>query len=214
MSANEDGIAQAQRILPSVIEGFDFNKVNNQDETAYLSNALPTRSYLPRNASAAGYKSSMNRITVSLCANADGTHKIRPQVIAHARNPKSLKNVPDHDYTHHLQKMYGVDYMWNRNSWQQATTFSAWLEKFKSQVAEYHGLHCKTLLIIDGAGCHQLDPAKIEYEEITCEEETGMRLVKYASAMVNMHILVLPPRATTSIQPMDQGIIYSWKSHC
>jgi hypothetical protein len=36
-------------------------------------------------------------------------------------------------------------------------------------MAEYHGLHCK---IIDGAGCHQLNPAKIEYEE-----ETGMRLV-------------------------------------
>jgi hypothetical protein len=29
--------------------------------------------------------------------------------------------------------------------------------------------------------------------------------------MVNMHILILPPSATTSIQPMDQGIIYSWK---
>ena len=211
LSANEDGIAQAKRILPMLLQQFDNDKIYNQDETAFLWDALPTRSYLPKNASSAGYKSSMRRITVSFCANATGTHKLRPQVIAHARKPKSLKNVPDNDYGNNLRKMYGIDYMWNRNSWQQASTFSAWLEKFKHQVASHHGTNCKVLLIIDGAGCHQLDPARIEHEEEVSEEKTEIKLVKYTSALVNMFILMLPPRATTSIQPMDQGIIYSWK---
>lgn len=97
----------------------------------------------------------------------------------------------------------------------QGSTFAAWLEKFKHQVLNYHGENSKVLLLIDGAGCHVIDPARIveEYEVPTenSGEHSSMRLIKYHGYALHMYILVLPPRTTTSIQPLDQGVILSWK---
>jgi len=66
------------------------------------------------------------------------------------------------------------------------------------------------VLILDGASCHKLEPDKI-MEEISFEEETETRMMKYNANLLDLYILFLPPRATTMIQPLDQEIIHSWK---
>lgn len=164
---------------------------------------MASHSYLPCQADEAGTKDSKRRITVSLCVNADATHKIRPQVIAHAKTPRSLRGITS------VQKMIGIDYFWNKKSWQQASTFEAWIELFKHQVINYHGQNAKVLLIIDGAACHHMDPARAEELD---PPSPSTRLYRYSSSLLQLKILFLPPRATSAIQPLDQGIIFAWKS--
>ncbi|XP_028966696.1 LOW QUALITY PROTEIN: jerky protein homolog-like [Galendromus occidentalis] len=66
---------------------FDPDFIYNADETRLFYKALPSRSLAARNErTAPGHKSSKERVTAMVCANATGRHKISTFIIGKSRN--------------------------------------------------------------------------------------------------------------------------------
>jgi hypothetical protein len=114
---------------------------------------------------------------VALCANADGSDKIKPFVIGKYLNPRCFKNV-------HRNNL-GVTYDASTKAWMTGVLFQRWLREFDMKMAGR-----KTILLIDNAPSHI--------------SNLNLR---------NTTICPLPPNTTSRIQPMDAGIIMSFKCH-
>ena len=63
------------------LTGYDLNDLYNMDETTLFYKLQPN-STLSTTTMVSGQKSSKERITIGLCSNASGTHKLKPIVIA------------------------------------------------------------------------------------------------------------------------------------
>ncbi|GBO17835.1 Jerky -like [Araneus ventricosus] len=64
------------------------------DETGLYYRMLPTKTLASRKEAAApGYKRSKDRVTVSLCGNAAGMHKLPVMLIGKSVKPTAFKNV-------------------------------------------------------------------------------------------------------------------------
>jgi len=83
-----------------------------------------------------------------------------------------------------------MTYCNNSKAWMLATIFQDWLQDFGQEVAKKHGNKC-VLLFLDNCPSHKVD---------------GLTLP-------NVDIHFLPPNTTSKIQPMDAGIIMSFKRH-
>ena len=70
------------------------------------------------------------------------------------------------------------------------TIFQEWLQEFSKQVARRHKNEC-VLLFLDNCPSHKTD----------------------GIVLSNVDIHFLPPNTTAKIQPMDAGIISSFKRH-
>jgi len=79
----------------------------------------------------------------------------------------------------------GVDWYANKNAWMTLTIFQDWLDKFNEKMRKENR---KVLLIIDNATCHKPN----------CEKS-------------NVKLLFLPANTSSKLQPLDQGIIQSFK---
>ncbi|XP_054708872.1 tigger transposable element-derived protein 6-like [Uloborus diversus] len=79
-----------------------------------------------------------------------------------------------------------VDYDSNRKAWMTAILFQKWLKSFNDEMKRKKR---HILLIIDNAPCHK------------------------STAMSNIRIEFLPPDCTGVLQPLDAGIIKSFKAH-
>jgi hypothetical protein len=67
--------------------------IYNIDETGLLWRVLPSKMLMDiTKKSVKGYKSSKERITVVLCTNASGTHKLMPLVIYKCQDSHNLKH--------------------------------------------------------------------------------------------------------------------------
>jgi len=78
--------------------------------------------------------------------------------------------------------------------------FREWVQKFD------HFCRIKkinTLLLVDNASSH-INPSRLNQENV--EGHTSSRLT-------NVKIHYLPPNSTAHLQPMDAGIIHSFKAH-
>jgi len=82
----------------------------------------------------------------------------------------------------------GFYYRNNKKAWMTAMFFQEWIEKFDEEMRESDR---HILLILDGAPSH----------------------VTGALTLTNVKVLMLSPHATSKIQPMDAGIIASFKLH-
>ncbi|KDQ18967.1 hypothetical protein BOTBODRAFT_98136, partial [Botryobasidium botryosum FD-172 SS1] len=82
----------------------------------------------------------------------------------------------------------GFDYWWNTKAWMTSSIFSSWLERLD---AEMHRQGRHILLLVDNASSHKYNPSKIH----------------------NIRVEFLPPNMTSRIQPLDAGIIRTFKAH-
>lgn len=75
------------------------DQIYNADETALFWRMLPEKTYVSANEKCiTGRKKAKERITVLLCSNASGSHKLKPLVVGKAKNPRAFKgrSVPVH----------------------------------------------------------------------------------------------------------------------
>ena len=87
-SSDADAIGSGRQKIASLIAQYPRKLVYNMDETAKRHNLRPSYTYAT--SSVGGYKQSKERLTVAVCANADGSHKVGLYIIGNAKTPRSF----------------------------------------------------------------------------------------------------------------------------
>ncbi|XP_037022520.2 jerky protein homolog [Artibeus jamaicensis] len=161
----------------TVEHGLTPEQVYNADETGLSWQCWPG----PEGGPVPGGKQSRDRLTVLMCANATGSHRIKPLVIGKCSGPRASKSIQ------HLS----VAYRAHGNAWADRVVFSDWFHHiFAPSVREHFralGLPegSKAVLLLDSSRAHPQEP------ELVSE---------------NICTIFLPAGAASLLQPMDQGI--------
>lgn len=124
-----------------LINGYDLKDIFNADETGLFYNLLPKKTLAFKGEDCKGGKKSKDRLTVLLCANADGSEKIMPVVIGKSQKPRCMKNI----------KSLPVTYLANRKAWMSGEIFAEWLKKMDLSMKRQNR---KILLFVDQCTAH------------------------------------------------------------
>ncbi|XP_032897989.1 tigger transposable element-derived protein 1-like [Amblyraja radiata] len=189
-SANTEGAAAFKEELNRIIvdEKYLPEQIFNVDETCLFWKRMPEHTYIHQESKTMpGFKTYKDRVTLLLGGNVAG-FKLKPLLIYHSENPRALKNVS--------KQTLPVHYRHNRKAWMTLALFADWyLNCFIPEAREYcweNNIPFRILLILDNAPGH---PRHIG----------------------NMHpyvkVVYLPPSITALIQPMDQGVISTFKAY-
>ncbi|XP_067136655.1 jerky protein homolog-like [Centruroides vittatus] len=170
-------------------EGYKKTNVYNADETGLYWKKMPTKTVISENEmSAPGFKASKSRVTVMVCTNVTGTHRLPLLIIGKSKNPRCFKGIKNLPVTYKNQK----------NSWMDTRIFKEWYETVFIPEVKMHQLTTgnsgNVLLLIDNAPCHLSD--------VSLERENG-----------KFKVVFLPPNLTSLLQPMCQGVIESFKCY-
>ena len=88
-----------------------------------------------------GRKTNKERITIAVCTNADGSHKLPLLVINKSLNPHCLKGV--------RRDQMGCMYFANKKAWMAQGVFKTWLLDFDRRMEGRTGV-----LILDDCSAH------------------------------------------------------------
>ena len=125
------------------------------------------------------------RITIALTTNADGSTKLPPFVIHKYARPRAFtrRNISNPD---------NLGILWNSNSkaWMTTILFQKFLLDFERRM-RLAGKD-KVLLLVDNFSGHQYSAIESQLHIVTVE--------------------FLPPNTTSYLQPMDVGVINSFKA--
>lgn len=163
----------------TVEHGLTPEQVYNADETGLFWQCLPSPTH--EGSLVPGGRQSRDRLTVLMCANATGSHKIKPLVIGKCSGSRASRGIQ------HLP----VAYQAHGNTWADREVFSDWFHHiFAPSVREHFralGLpeDSKAILLLDSSRAHPQE------SELVSE---------------NIFTIFLPASVTSLIQPMDQGI--------
>ncbi|PQM43520.1 hypothetical protein VC83_09647 [Pseudogymnoascus destructans] len=129
-----------------------------------------------------GGKKSKDQITLAFTTNSTGTEKLDIWVVGKSKNPQCFKNI-------NVKRMR-IQYRYNETKWMTGLIMKEYLDWLNEKMK-----HCKILLLLDNFSGH----------------EVGVELVGGLQGLSNVRIAWLPPNTTSHWQPLDQGIIASFK---
>ncbi|CAL1544491.1 unnamed protein product [Lymnaea stagnalis] len=183
VSANPAAVDTFTDNVKEMLQDYDLDFVYNADETGLNWKALPSKSLASQSESSSpGHKVSNDLVTVIVCANASGSHKLPLFLIGKSKMPRNLK-IPL-TYTH------------QKKAWTNTEIFLDWYDNtFIPEVKKFQNgkeKEGRVLLLLDNAPSHP----SVEL----LERENGMFTVK-----------LLPHSVASVLQPMDQGIIETFK---
>lgn len=167
--------------------GYHPHQVFNADETGLVWKSIPKRSFvLDKNSTAAGHKQSKERVTLLMCSNASGDFVMKPLFLNKFLNPRCMKHVN--------KSKLPVYWRANKKAWVTSKMFEDWFQNIFAKETETYmkikNLDFKIMLVIDNAPCH---PKNLKHP--------------------NIEVVFLPPNTTSLLQPLDQGIIATFKSY-
>jgi hypothetical protein len=152
------------------------------DETGLNWKRTPDRTLATQSHSRT--KKSKDRITIALTSNADGSEKFLAWIIGKSENPRCFSKIN--------RRNLRVIYRFNKSKWMTGVIceeYLLWLNnKMRSEGR-------KVLLLMDNFSGHEL----------------AVQLVGGLQGLSHVRIAWLPPNTTSVWQPMDQGIIASFK---
>ena len=178
-----DAVNKELEELRTMLIPYKADDIYNMDETALYWKTIPdwTLANEPRS----GGKKIKNRITVNLCCNATGTHKLDIWFIGTSKKPRcfssSRVNINN----------LNMEWRYNKTAWMTAIIFRDYLHWFDSQMDH------PVVLLVDGFSAHEL----------------GLTLIEEGGGLHHTRVIFLPPNATSVCQPLDQGIIRTWKAY-
>ncbi|XP_007938753.1 jerky protein homolog [Orycteropus afer afer] len=159
--------------------GLSPEQLYNADETGLFWRCLPRPA--PEAEPGPGFKQSKDRLTVLMCANAAGSHRVKPLVVGRCGSPRALKGIQ------HLP----VAYQAQGRAWVDQEMLSDWFHRvFVPSVKEHFravGLpeDGKAILLLDHSRAHPPEAALVSD---------------------NIFTVFLPAGVASLIQPMDQGV--------
>ena len=112
-SVNEDNVQLEITRLRKITDKYQEKDILNMDESGLNDRMPPDRGLAT--AQFSGQKADKHRITYAFTANADGSEKLPPLIIGHARKPRAFKKKEGKDL--------GFDYWWNKKAWMTASIF-------------------------------------------------------------------------------------------
>ncbi|CAG8539874.1 1045_t:CDS:2, partial [Dentiscutata erythropus] len=131
-----------------------------------------------------GIKKDKQRATILLCTNATGTIKIKPLVIHYYKTPRAFSRTTRDD----LDML--VHYYFNKTAWMNTVVWNSFLTDLNSQMETQNK---SILLLYDQAPSHCSDFSLT------------------SSELSNITLHTLPSHTTAHLQPLDAGIIHSFK---
>lgn len=193
LSANEPPVLPYKQndLIPTLVnKHYSLNRIFNADETGLYFKLLGNNTLVgSTEKSAPGRKVLKDRITFMPCTNADGSFKLKLQVIGKSQNPRCFKT---DGYP------LDVSYTATPKSWQTNFSFWSWVHHcFAPEVSMFcidNDLPLDVLLIIDNCSAHRTETFDIKVGDIQIKIE------------------FLPPNVTSLCQPMDMGLISTTKS--
>lgn len=175
-------------VLKKIIEegGYDDHQIFNADETGLNWKKMPKRTYVSKaEKKAPGFKAAKDRLSLLFCSNKSGDLMTKPLAIHKSLNPRAFKKAD--------KEKFPVFWRANKKAWMTAALFREWFDDmFVPEVEEYlkkKNLSFKVLLLVDNVSSH---PEDLHHP--------------------NVKIVFLPPNTTSLIQPLDQGIIATFKA--
>ena len=190
-SADTEAASVFPEALAAIIRegGYSAQQIFNVDETGLFWKRMPNRTYIAKEEKTApGHKAGKERLTLLLGGNAAGDYKLKPMLVYQAENPRAFKGV--------WKATLPVHWKSNKKAWVTIEVFMDWFVKcFVPEVQRYcadKGLPFKVLLLLDNAPGH---PATLD------------------DLHPNVKVVYLPPNTTSILQPMDQGVIASFKAY-
>ncbi|XP_047636693.1 tigger transposable element-derived protein 7 [Phacochoerus africanus] len=162
------------------------------DETDLFWKSVPENTQASRkDICLPGRKINKERLSALLCANADGTHKLKSVIIGKSKLPKSVK-----EDTCSLPVIYKP----SKDVWFTRELFSEWffqnfvpeVKHFQLNVLRFHEEDVRALLLLDSSPVHP------SAESLTSEDG-------------RIKCMFFPNNTSSLIQPMNQGVILSCK---
>lgn len=194
LSANEEAVEPFRKALDEVLkkEKINLSQLYNFDETGLYWRALPDTTQASKaEKNTPGRKISKDRVSALLCANADGSHILKPVIVGKSKKPRAIKNVMD---------KLPVHYFNSKSAWFTSDITMDWfhksavpeIRKYQTDVLRIPEHEVKALVLLDNC------PAHPDTEKLTSEDK-------------KIKCMFLPANTTSLIQPMDQGVIYTAK---
>ena len=126
-------------------------QIYNADETGLFWRVLPDKTLAgSHEKDAPGVKKSKDRVTLLCCANATGTHKLKPVLKGKYKKLRCFKRVDTNAFP--------ANYTAQTNAWMDTDIFTHWFhEQFTPAVKQHlrlKGLPCTALLLIDNCSVH------------------------------------------------------------
>jgi hypothetical protein len=166
----------------TILDQYALVDIYNMDETRLFycmqaNNSLATKQL-------EGRKQNKERITITICCNADEFDKLPLWIIGKSFRPRYFKNIniDNLDCKYHA----------NKNAWMTQNVFKLWLTAFDWRMDGR-----KVILLFDNYSAHIKD-ANME---------------KFNIQLRNTTLLYLSPNTTSKIQPCDVGIIRTFKAY-
>uniref|UniRef100_A0A8C0QS57 HTH CENPB-type domain-containing protein n=1 Tax=Chelonoidis abingdonii TaxID=106734 RepID=A0A8C0QS57_CHEAB len=174
-----------------IIDGdYAPEQIYKADETGLCYHMLPDRTFASRTEEqkAKGFKVIKERVRILFCMNKNSSHKLKPLCIGKSKSSRAFhhKNMDSLSFIYHHSK----------NAWMTLAIFEEWFNKYFVPDVRSHlcrqKLEPEALLLFDNCPTHS------PVETLTSKD----RKIK---------LNYLPKNTTSKIQPLNQGIITTFK---
>jgi hypothetical protein len=172
------------RVTGSIEQLYVPQDIFNCDETSLYWRLIPDRSLTTR--APPGRKKENSRISALFCCNSDASERLPIWFIGTAKKPRAFAAAGVN-----IENL-GCVWRSNKKAWTTTDIFKEWLFWFDK---EMNAGGRKVTLLMDNFSDHE-----------SAFKEFGFKLQ-------NTFIVWLSANSTTRYQPLDQGIIYTWKAY-
>jgi len=154
-SANNAAIIENLPLLHEKCANYSFERIYNMDETGLFYRLEPDRTLATKYLSER--KKNKECITIALCANSDGSHKLKPLIIGKCAKPRCFKNINISNLP--------IIYRHNSKAWMLLTTFQEWLQNFDLQMSRKYN-NQRVLLFLDNCPCHKIEGLVLSHVDV------------------------------------------------